>query len=159
RQRVFGKLREELKQGKQAYVVCPLVDESERLDLKSAEQHFGALKGGPFSDFRVGLLHGRLPDQAKDEVMQHFPDRQLDMLVTTMVIEVGIDVPNATWMLIEHAERYGLSQLHQMRGRISRGTDSGHCVIFANPSTEEARKRLRIFTRTTNGFTLAEEDA
>jgi ATP-dependent DNA helicase RecG len=159
RPRVYEQLREELKQGKQAYVVCPLVEESETLDLKSAEQHFQDLKAGPFSDFRLGLLHGRLPEQAKDEVMQQFRQRQIDLLVTTMVIEVGVDVANATWMLIEHAERFGLSQLHQMRGRISRGTTAGRCIIFANPTTDDARQRLRIFTRTSNGFTLAEEDA
>jgi len=159
RQRVYQQLREELKQGKQAYVVCPLVEESESLDLTSAEQHFADLKAGPLSDFRLGLLHGRLPEAAKDEVMQQFRQRQLDLLVTTMVVEVGIDVPNATWMLIEHAERFGLSQLHQIRGRISRGTVAGHCIVFANPTTDDARQRLRVFTRTTNGFTLAEEDA
>jgi ATP-dependent DNA helicase RecG len=159
RERVYEQLREELKQGKQAFVVCPLVEESERLDLTSAEQHFQDLKAGPLSDFRLGLLHGRLADSAKDEVMQQFRQRELDLLVTTMVIEVGVDVPNATWMLIEHAERFGLSQLHQMRGRVSRGTTAGRCILFANPTTDDARQRLRVFTRTSNGFTLAEEDA
>jgi ATP-dependent DNA helicase RecG len=158
RQRVYQRLRDELKEGKQGFIVCPLVEDSERLDLTSAEQHYQDLKGGSFSDFHLGLLHGRLPDAAKDEVMEKFRQRQVDLLVTTMVIEVGIDIPNATWMLIEHAERFGLSQLHQMRGRISRGTVAGHCVLFANPTTDDARERLRIFTRTTNGFTLAEED-
>jgi ATP-dependent DNA helicase RecG len=159
RERVYQRLREELKKGQQAFIVCPLVEESERLDLTSAEQHCRDLKEGAFSDFRLGLLHGRLPEQAKDEVMEQFRQHQLDLLVTTMVIEVGIDVPNATWMVIEHAERFGLSQLHQMRGRVSRGTVSGHCVLFANPTNDDARQRLRIFTRTTNGFSLAEEDA
>jgi ATP-dependent DNA helicase RecG len=158
RQRVYQRLREELKGGKQGFIVCPLVEDSERLDLTSAEQHYADLQAGSFSEFRLGLLHGRLPDTAKDQVMEQFRQRQLDLMVTTMVIEVGIDVPNATWMLIEHAERFGLSQLHQMRGRISRGTVPAHCVLFANPTTDEARQRLKIFTRTTNGFTLAEED-
>jgi ATP-dependent DNA helicase RecG len=159
RERVYQQLRQELKQGTQAYVVCPLVEESERLDLKSAEEHFQHLKDGPFQDFRLGLLHGRMPDDAKDAVMQQFREGQLDLLVSTMVIEVGVDVANATWMVIEHAERFGLSQLHQLRGRISRGKTAGRCIVFANPTTAEARERLRVFARTTNGFTLAEQDA
>jgi ATP-dependent DNA helicase RecG len=159
RQRVYERLREELKQGKQGYVVCPLVDESERLDLTSAEQHFQELQEGPLRDFRLGLLHGRMPEETKDAVMQRFRERQLDLLVSTMVIEVGVDVANATWMIIEHAERFGLSQLHQLRGRISRGTVAGQCVLFANPTGSEARERLRIFTRISNGFDLAEKDA
>jgi ATP-dependent DNA helicase RecG len=159
RERVYQHLREQLGLGKQAYVVCPLVDESEVLDLKSAEEHFQHLKDGPFAGFRLGLLHGRMPEEAKDAVMQAFRERQVDLLITTMVIEVGVDVPNATWMLIEHAERFGLSQLHQLRGRVSRGQTAGCCVVFANPRTAEARERLRIFGRTTDGFALAEEDA
>jgi ATP-dependent DNA helicase RecG len=159
RAQVYDRLRQELTAGKQAFVVCPLVEESERLDLTSAEQHFQDLTAGPFRDFRLGLLHGRMPEEAKDAAMQAFRERKLDLLVTTMVVEVGVDVPNATWMVIEHAERFGLSQLHQLRGRVSRGTVAGTCVLFANPTTADARERLRVFTRTTNGFTLAEADA
>jgi ATP-dependent DNA helicase RecG len=156
---VYQRLGAELKQGKQGYVVCPLVDESETLDLKSAEQHFQELQHGAFREFRLGLLHGRLTEEAKDAVMQQFRERQLDLLVSTIVIEVGVDVANALWMVIEHAERFGLSQLHQLRGRVSRGPVAGQCVLFANPTTKEARERLRIFTRTSNGFDLAEHDA
>jgi ATP-dependent DNA helicase RecG len=159
REQIYQQMRDELKQGKQGYVVCPLVEESERLDLTAAEQHYHDLKDGPFAGYRLGLLHGRMPEPAKDEVMQQVRQHQLDLLVTTMVVEVGVDVANATWMVIEHAERFGLSQLHQMRGRISRGPVAGNCILFANPTNEEARQRIRIFTRTTNGFTLAEEDA
>jgi ATP-dependent DNA helicase RecG len=159
RERLYAELRDELKRGKQAYVVCPLVEESERLDLKSAEEHFQHLKDGPLQDFRLGLLHGRLAERDKDAVMRQFREHQVDLLVSTMVIEVGVDVPNATWMLIEHAERFGLSQLHQLRGRISRGRSAGRCIVFAKPTTAEARQRLRIFASTTNGFTLAEQDA
>jgi ATP-dependent DNA helicase RecG len=159
RQRIYQQLQGELKKGKQAFVVCPLVDDSERLDLTSAKQHYEELKQGPFADFRVGLLHGRMAEATKDEVMQQFRLRNLDLLVSTMVIEVGVDVPNATWMLIEHAERFGLSQLHQLRGRVSRGTVAGNCVLFANPNTDEARERLTVFSRTTDGFALAEADA
>jgi ATP-dependent DNA helicase RecG len=159
REQVYQRLREELKQGKQAFIVCPLVDESERLDLTSAEKHFQELQSGPLTGFRLGLLHGRMPEETKDAVMQQFRQQQLDVLVSTVVIEVGVDVPNATWMVLEHAERFGLSQLHQLRGRVSRGAAAGNCILFAQPATAEARKRLRIFTETANGFTLAEEDA
>jgi ATP-dependent DNA helicase RecG len=159
REQVYEGLREELKQGKQGYVVCPLVEESETLDLKSAEQHFRDLQDGPFREYRLGLLHGRLTEETKDAVMQRFRERQLDLLVSTMVIEVGVDVANATWMIIEHGERFGLSQLHQLRGRISRGVVAGQCVLFGKPTTKEARERLRLFSRTSNGFDLAEQDA
>src|SRR5262249_20411325 len=159
RDKVYEKLREEFRQGRQAFVVCPLVDESERLDLTSAEQHYRELKDGPFRDWKVGLLHGRMAEEEKDAVMREFRERRLDLLVSTMVVEVGVDVPNATCMVIEHAERFGLSQLHQLRGRVSRGTVGGHCVLFANPTTTESRERLRAFTRTTDGFALAEQDA
>jgi ATP-dependent DNA helicase RecG len=159
RDKVYQRLREELRQGKQGYVVCPLVEESERLDLTSAEQHYRELQEGALRDFRLGLLHGKMPEETKDAVMQQFRERQLDLLVSTMVIEVGVDVANAIWMIIEHAERFGLSQLHQLRGRVSRGAVAGQCVLFANPTGNEARERLRIFTRTTSGFVLAEQDA
>ncbi|MBV9123358.1 MAG: DNA helicase RecG, partial [Planctomycetes bacterium] len=148
-----------LRQGRQAFVVCPLVVESETLDLKAAEQTCEELKAGPFRDFRVGLLHGRLEESAKDAVMEDFRAGRLELLVSTSVIEVGVDVPNATLLVVEHAERFGLSQLHQLRGRISRGRLPGQCYLFADPTTEEARERLRALTRTTDGFALAELDA
>ncbi len=159
RDRLYEHFREELRGGRQAYIVCPLVSESETLDVAAAEQVYAEMKEGPFQEFRVGLLHGRLDDAAKDEVMQRFRNRELDLLVTTVVIEVGVDVPNATLMLIEHAERFGLSQLHQLRGRVSRGAVAGECWLGTGLTTEEAQTRLRIFMRTTNGFALAEEDA
>ncbi len=149
----------EMGKGRQAYVVCPLVDESETLDLKAAEQTYEQLKDGPFKEFRVGLLHGRMSDDAKDRVMEQFRRHELDVLVATVVIEVGVDVPNATLMVVEHAERFGLSQLHQLRGRISRGTVAGECFLFAGIANDEARQRLRAVTRTTDGFALAEADA
>jgi ATP-dependent DNA helicase RecG len=155
----YARFRELLKAGRQAFVVCPLVAESEALDVTAAEQHFVELKEGPFRDFRVGLLHGRQGDDEKDRVMQAFRERQLDLLVTTSVIEVGVDVANATLLIVEHAERFGLSQLHQLRGRISRGPVAGECYLFADATTDEAKKRLRAVCRTTDGFALAEEDA
>ncbi|HZT82558.1 MAG TPA: helicase-related protein, partial [Gemmataceae bacterium] len=159
RERLYGRLREELRAGRQGYVICPLVAESELLDLKAAEQTFAELQAGPFRDFRLGLLHGRLDDRAKDEVMRRFRDRELDLLVCTSVVEVGVDVANATLLVVEHAERFGLSQLHQLRGRVSRGAVAGQCYLFADPGSDEAKARLRAFVRTTDGFQLAEQDA
>jgi ATP-dependent DNA helicase RecG len=159
RERIYQRFRDEMNKGRQAYIVCPLVEESETLDLTAAVENYEILRSGPFRDFRVGLLHGRLSDDEKARVMQDFRDRKLDLLVTTVVIEVGVDVPNATLMIIEHADRFGLSQLHQLRGRISRGTLAGECYLFAGITTDEARLRLRAICRTSDGFALAEEDA
>jgi ATP-dependent DNA helicase RecG len=158
RERVYQHIREGLRLGRQAYVVCPLVSESETLDLKAAIQTHAELQSGPFREFRVGLLHGAMVEKAKDSVMQNFRRRELDILVSTSVIEVGVDVPNATLLVVEHGERFGLSQLHQLRGRISRGTVAGQCFIFAQPATAEAGQRLRVLTRSTDGFVLAEHD-
>jgi ATP-dependent DNA helicase RecG len=159
RERVYTRLREEMGQGKQAFVVCPLVEESATREWKAAEQTYQELKEGPFRDFRLGLLHGRLDETVKDEVMERFRRRETDLLVCTSVIEVGVDVPNATLLVVEHADRFGLSQLHQLRGRVSRGTSAGQCYLFADPATEDAKQRLRTLTRTTDGFALAEQDA
>jgi ATP-dependent DNA helicase RecG len=159
RGRVYDRFRELLKAGRQAFVVCPLVAESEALDVTAAEERYVDLRDGAFKEFRVGLLHGRQSDGEKDRTMQAFRDHQLDLLVTTVVIEVGVDVPNATVMLIEHAERFGLSQLHQLRGRVSRGPVAGECYLFADAGTDDAQQRLRAISRTTDGFALAEEDA
>jgi ATP-dependent DNA helicase RecG len=159
RDRIYDRVKQLLREGRQAYIVCPLVEESESLDLKAAEQTSVELQHGPFAEFKVGLLHGRMSDDEKQRTMQQFRDRELHLLVSTVAIEVGIDVANATVMLIEHAERFGLSQLHQLRGRVSRGVEAGECHLFTGVTTEEARTRLRIFTRTTDGFALAEEDA
>jgi ATP-dependent DNA helicase RecG len=159
REGLYKQLREELRQGRQGYVVCPLVDESEALDLKAAAQTHEDLQAGPFHEFRVGLLHGCMEEEAKAEVMDRFRAGAIDLLVCTFVVEVGVDVPNATLMVVEHAERFGLSQLHQMRGRVSRGTVAGQCWVFAEPANDEARERLRAFTRLSDGFALAEEDA
>jgi ATP-dependent DNA helicase RecG len=159
RERVYEKLREGLRQGRQAFVVCPLVEESAVTDVTAATQAYAELKSGPFRDFRVGLLHGRQDETAKTQIMEHFLAHELDLLVCTSVVEVGVDVPNATLLVVEHAERFGLSQLHQFRGRISRGQVPGQCYLFAEPAGAEAKERLRAFLRTTDGFALAEEDA
>jgi ATP-dependent DNA helicase RecG len=158
RERVYARLREGMTQGRQGYLVCPLVEESAALDVKAATQTHAELQAGPFRDFRLGLLHGRQDEETKAAVMETFRKHELDLLVCTSVIEVGVDVPNATLMVIEHAERFGLSQLHQLRGRISRGAAAGQCYLFAEPPSDEGRQRLRAFLRTTDGFALAEED-
>jgi ATP-dependent DNA helicase RecG len=159
REWLYEQLRKELRQGRQGYVVCPLVEESEALDLKAAAQAYEDLRAGPFHEFRAGLLHGRMDEAAKADVMDRFRKKEIDLLVCTSVVEVGVDVPNATLMLVEHGERFGLSQLHQLRGRVSRGTVPGQCYLFAEPANEEARERLRAFARLADGFALAEEDA
>lgn len=156
---VFERLRQALQEGRQGYVVCPTVDDSPTTPLRSAASTYKELAAGPFRDFRLGLLHGQQDEAVKADVMDRFRLKEIDLLVCTSVIEVGVDVANATWLVVEHAERFGLSQLHQLRGRVSRGTTAGQCYLFADPATEEGRERLRVFLRTTDGFTLAEEDA
>jgi ATP-dependent DNA helicase RecG len=117
------------------------------------------LTAGAFRDFRLGLLHGRQGEDTKADVMERFAAGGIDVLVCTTVVEVGVDVPNATYLIVEHADRFGLSQLHQLRGRVSRGETQGHAFLFAQPATEEGKERLRVLVRTTDGFALAEEDA
>jgi ATP-dependent DNA helicase RecG len=157
--RVYRILREEIAKGKQAYVVYPLVEESERLDLKDATQMAKNLQRDIFPEFKVGLIHGRLKSEEKEAIMADFKDRRIHILVSTIVIEVGIDVPNASVMVIEHAERFGLSQLHQLRGRVGRGKDPSQCLLIAQfPKSEEAERRLRVMEQTTDGFRIAEED-
>jgi ATP-dependent DNA helicase RecG len=158
REVVYQKVREALTRGRQGYLVYPLVEESERLDVKAATQAHAELQAGPFQSFRLGLLHGRMEEAEKASIMEQFRTRELDLLVCTTVVEVGVDVPNATLLVVEHAERFGLSQLHQLRGRISRGKVPGQCWLFAEPNNDEGRERLKTIVRTTDGFALAEAD-
>ncbi|HAR63910.1 MAG TPA: DNA helicase RecG [Candidatus Margulisbacteria bacterium] len=151
-------LRKKLKDGEQAYYVLPLVEESEKLDLKAAIDMHEYLKTDIYPEFPVGLIHGKMKGDEKDNVMQMFRNKEIRLLVATTVIEVGIDVPNATVMVIEHAERFGLSQLHQLRGRVGRGSLRSYCILIGNPKSEDGRKRLKVMTETTNGFKLAEFD-
>jgi ATP-dependent DNA helicase RecG len=157
REAVYAFMNEQISAGRQAYVVYPLVDESEKIDLLSATQEYERLRAGPFAGARVGLLHGQLSGGEKDEVMRAFADGDIDVLVATTVVEVGIDVPNASVMVIEHAERFGLSQLHQLRGRVGRGAAESHCILVAEPG-EDALERLQIFRDTTDGFEIARAD-
>jgi ATP-dependent DNA helicase RecG len=151
-------LRSEINKDRQAFVIYPLVKESEKLDLKSATDGARMLQDTVFPEFRVGLLHGQMKQQDKDKIMKDFRKGRYNILVSTIVIEVGIDVPNATVMVIEHAERFGLAQLHQLRGRIGRSSHKSYCLLFGNHRTPEARKRLQIMTQTNDGFRIAEED-
>lgn len=150
-------VREQVRQGRQAYIVCPLVEESEKIDLKAAVEMAENLTV-EFRDFRVGLLHGRLKADEKETMMASFRRGDTEILVTTTVIEVGVDVPNATVMVILDADRFGLAQLHQLRGRVGRGEHQSYCILIANPKTDEGRARLKAMTQTTDGFALAEED-
>ncbi|MCK4403922.1 MAG: ATP-dependent DNA helicase RecG [candidate division Zixibacteria bacterium] len=159
RQKVYEFLEGELKGGHQAYIVYPLVEESEKADLKAATESYEFLKEEIFSHRRLALLHGRIKSKERESIMQAFRNRDYDILVATTVIEVGVDVPNATVMVIEHAERFGLSQLHQLRGRIGRGADQSFCLLVANPPlSQEAEKRLKTMTATNDGFKISEMD-
>jgi ATP-dependent DNA helicase RecG len=155
---VYKRVAEWVKKGTQAYIVYPIIDESEKADLKAAVEMYGRFQKEEFKDLRVGLVHGRLKRSVAREVMAKFKNREIDVLVTTTVLEVGIDVPNANVMVIEHAERFGLSQLHQLRGRIGRSDKSAICILLGDPETEDGRKRLEAVVKTTNGFKIAEED-
>ncbi len=156
---VYAFLRDQVVKGRQAYVVYPLVEETGRDDLKAAVEMHGKLSRQVFPDLAIGLLHGRLRAEERDAVMSGFASGRLPILVATTVIEVGIDVPNATLMLVEQAERFGLSQLHQLRGRVGRGADESYCVLMAGPRTgDEARRRLEIMAGTGDGFAIARED-
>ncbi len=151
-------IRKRLSAGRQAYVVCPLVEESEKLQGRAAEVEAARLAAGELRGFEIGVLHGQMPPARKAEAMEAFTSGATDVLVATTVIEVGIDVPNATVMLIEGAERYGVSQLHQLRGRIGRGEHASHCLLFAEGAGRAARQRLEAVARESDGFKLAEVD-
>src|SRR5579863_520288 len=156
---VWEFVRKQIKAGHQAYVVYPVIEENEETELKAAIKMYRELSGRVFADFKVGLLHGRLDPELKDQVMRMFQKGELQILVATTVIEVGVDVPNATVMVIEHAERFGLAQLHQLRGRIGRGAAKSYCVLMTGGKvTEEGQRRLDAMVRTNDGFQIAELD-
>jgi ATP-dependent DNA helicase RecG len=156
---IYALVRRELDAGRQAYVIYPLVEESAKIDLKAATEMADHLAQEVFPAYQVGLLHGRMKAAAKDRVMAAFAAGQIQILVSTTVVEVGIDVPNATIMIVEHAERFGLSQLHQLRGRVGRSLhQSSCCLVYQSPLSEDARSRLKAMTDTTDGFEIAERD-
>jgi ATP-dependent DNA helicase RecG len=156
-QAAWATVREQVAEGRQAYVVCPLIEESEKLEVASAQDTYNRLAADELKGLRLGLLHGRMPSSEKEAVMNRFRDRQLDVLVATTVIEVGIDVANATVMLIEHPERFGLSQLHQLRGRVGRGAEASYCILLGDVSPE-TKQRLDVFVGSDDGFEIARAD-
>jgi ATP-dependent DNA helicase RecG len=157
----YRRLRKHLDDGRQAYVVCPLIEQSETSQARAAEAEAERLRRGELRDYRVGLLHGRLRPRDRRELMASFKARELDVLVATTVIEVGVDVPNATIMIVQEADRFGLAQLHQLRGRVGRGADQSYCLLVSRAKeelTDNARERLQALVETTDGFELAEKD-
>ena len=158
RERAYERLRAEVAAGHQAYVVCPLVEGSEKVEAKAASSELERLAHGELQDLRLGLLHGQLPSAEKEAVMRSFRAHDLDVLVATTVIEVGVDVANATVMVVEDADRFGLSQLHQLRGRVGRGRDPSSCFLVAEPTTADGQARLDAMAASTDGFLLAERD-
>jgi len=159
RSQVYDMIRDEARLGRQSFIIYPLVEETEKSDLKAASQMAEHLESEVFPSLRIGLLHGRMSPDQKELVMSSFKNRELDVLVSTTVIEVGIDIPNATLMVIEHAERFGLSQLHQLRGRVGRGSSRSRCILLTpGKLSEDGEKRLRVMESTTDGFRIAEAD-
>ena len=155
---VLLQMEQELSQGRQAYVICPLIEESDKLDVQNAVDVYQQLITLFNGKYKVGLMHGRLPAQEKDAVMRAYSDGELDVLVSTTVVEVGVNVPNATFMVIYDAERFGLAQLHQLRGRVGRSDFQSYCVLIADPKSEEGKVRMHSMTETNDGFQLAEKD-
>ena len=156
-ERIYNFLRKNIATGRQCYIVCPLVEESES-DLVPATEYYDYLKSTYFTDCTLGLLHGQMKPKDKDAVMKRFYSGEIDLLISTVVIEVGVDVPNATVMVIENAERFGLSQLHQLRGRIGRGTEESTCILLSDAQNDEAKERFDIMCKTTDGFEIAKKD-
>lgn len=159
RDRAYNNLvRREVESGRQVYIVCPLVEESEAIEAKSAVELVEELRAEYFHDLRLGLLHGKMKSSEKDEVMRLFKNKEIDILVSTTVIEVGVNVPNATLMIIENAERFGLAQLHQLRGRVGRGSHKSYCVLIYDSKTDICRQRMAIMEETNDGFKISEKD-
>lgn len=158
RQRAYDFLRKQIAEGRQAFIICPLIEESEAIETKAAITEYERLSQSVFPDLRLGLLHGRLNGAGKEDVMRRFRNCEIDILVSTPVVEVGVDVPNATVMLIEGADRFGLAQLHQFRGRVGRGQHQSYCLLLAETPSAEAKERLKLLESIRNGFKLAEED-
>lgn len=156
--KVWELIKNQIKEGRQAYIVYPLIEESESLSAKAATEEAQKLKEGVFADYRIGLLHGKLKPSEKDEVMKEFKEGNYDILVSTTVVEVGVDVPNATVIVIENAERFGLSQLHQLRGRVGRSDLQSYCILVSSSNKPETTERLSIMTETNDGFVIAEKD-
>jgi ATP-dependent DNA helicase RecG len=158
RKQIADLIRKEVNEGRQAYIVYPLIDESETLSAKAATQEKEIWEKEIFPNFKIGLLHGKLKNAEKEDVMEKFKNKEFDILVSTTVVEVGVDVPNATVIIIENAERFGLSQLHQLRGRVGRNDLQSYCILSSNTRSQDTRARLEIMTQTNDGFVIAEKD-
>ncbi|HNX27799.1 MAG TPA: ATP-dependent DNA helicase RecG [Syntrophomonadaceae bacterium] len=158
RKSVYEFIRKQVKTGAQAYFVCPLVEESQKQDLMAAVSLYNDLSQTVFAEYKVGLIHGRMKSMEKEKIIYAFNNGEIDILVSTTVIEVGIDVPAATLMIIEHAERFGIAQLHQLRGRVGRSERQSYCILMGNPQTEEALRRIKAMEATNDGFILSQED-
>lgn len=158
KERLMNFVKKGLDDGRQAYFVCPLVEESEKLELNSAVEYSEEIKEKYFRNYKVGLLHGKMKADAKNEVMEKFREREIHILVSTTVIEVGVNIPNATYMVIEDADRFGMAQLHQLRGRVGRGEHQSYCILISDTKSEAAQERLKYMTKTENGFEVAEKD-
>lgn len=157
-ERVLAFMEKELRRNKQAYVICPLIEESEKLDVQNAIDIHAQLTHYFHNRYKIGLMHGRLSAEEKDQVMNAFSRNEIHVLVSTTVVEVGVNVPNATIMVIYDADRFGLAQLHQLRGRVGRGNEQSYCILIADPKTEVGKERMKIMTETNNGFVLSEKD-
>ena len=156
--RAYNFVKKQLDEKRQGYVVCPLVEESETLDVSSGEEIYKTLSTGIFKDYKTALLHGKMKPKEKDEIMKNFKEGNIDLLVSTTVIEVGVDVPNANIMVIENAERFGLSQLHQLRGRVGRGSEKAYCILICDNDNETTKERMNIMTKTNDGFVISKKD-
>jgi ATP-dependent DNA helicase RecG len=158
RERINSFIRKKVKEGRQVYIVCPLVEESEAIEAKSASELFGRIAKIDFSDLRTGLIHGKMKSGEKDKVMKDFVEGRIDILVSTTVIEVGVNVPNATVMVVENAERFGLAQLHQLRGRVGRGEHQSFCILYNEGKTDVSKERMQVMQKTNDGFVISEKD-
>ncbi|MCK5738980.1 DNA helicase RecG, partial [bacterium] len=156
---IYEFVKKQATAGHQAYIVFPLVEESEKIDLRAASESYEKMTAETFADFSVGLLHGRMKSDEKERVMDAFKNGDIQILVSTTVIEVGVDVPNATVMVVEHAERFGLTQLHQLRGRVGRGSEKSYCILVVSPPlSDDARRRVDTMAETNDGFKISEVD-
>ena len=151
-------ISKQIEMGRQAYIVCPLIEESEDSDLTAATELYEKCKNDTFRKYKVGFLHGKMKNKEKDEVMQSFKNKEIDILVSTTVIEVGVDVPNANIMVIENAERFGLATLHQLRGRVGRGKYKSYCILKYKGKSDVIKQRMEIMTKTNDGFVVSEKD-
>lgn len=157
RERAYNYIKQHLDEGRQGYIVCPMIEESDS-DLQDVKSYAKKLSEGAFRDYNVGLLHGKMPSVKKEQIMSDFKEHKIDLLVSTTVVEVGVDVPNATIIVIENSDRFGLSQLHQLRGRVGRGQYKSSCILITDNVTDEVRERLRVLSKTSDGFKISEED-